>query len=228
MIRARRSSSHKACTAVRVSRETMGEGTSMKVTPSASNWRAISNRCSRLKKDPANCSPSRSVESRMASGLFVLIMLFPFATCRGNPRGRPQYGFQYINGLSILGNTDMFLRRMIEARIAGSISHNVLSPDWSYHIHIRGPCFILKSWLSTCGTNGLNEGSCQWCSTTCLEGHFFPCKAEMCFIFFGPTLQLGTQARYIILRWQTVANKQLCPFLQAILLAVDAAQGRVE
>src|SRR2546426_787521 len=45
------------------------------VTPMASSKRAIVSRCSKLKKAPANCSPSRSVESSMASELMASLLL---------------------------------------------------------------------------------------------------------------------------------------------------------
>src|SRR5215470_8820678 len=63
-----------ACTACCVSGETMGEGTSINVTPRASSKRTIVKRCSSEKNAPANCSPSRSVESRIASDLIVLLL----------------------------------------------------------------------------------------------------------------------------------------------------------
>src|SRR6266581_4235861 len=70
-----RSSSHSACTACRISGETAGEGTSMNSTPTASSKRAIFSRCSKVKKALVNCSPSRSVESRIASDLIVSFLL---------------------------------------------------------------------------------------------------------------------------------------------------------
>src|SRR5579884_4177833 len=110
--------------------------------------------------------------------------------------------------MAVLCELYILLRRMIESRVARPVGDDIRSPGWPDNVHIRCPRFVLESRLPPCCPNCREEGTSQGCCAWSMKSYLFTGKAEEDILFLRPQFQLPPQLCNVVIRWQTIANKE--------------------